>query len=309
MNPENLRLATVVSACIATGFLVAGGGCVTTGASATTEAQSAPAQDTLYPTDYVYRDIEGKPLPFQDTASILEALRTGKIIKRELMSRGVANNIKLVLEHRKTRFHAVLRVINVTEKEETGSLRMVVKYRDSCIFEVAAFELNELLGIGRIPPTVARRVDGAEGSVQIWMEGTTPEDILLEKGRLRPPDKNHWWQQKGVMWVLDALIANTDRNQGNLLIDENWNLWLIDHTRAFRETSVLFGVDELNLCERGLWNALQTVDDDTIRERLEPYLTSQELKKLFLRKDKLIKHFEKRIKKKGEKKVLYTLES
>jgi len=269
---------------------------------------STSADDhALYPTDYVYRDIEGNPLPFQDTPSILEALRTGRIVERELMSRGVASNIKLVLEHDETRFHAVLRMIDVTEKEETGSLRIVANYRDSYVFEVAAFELNELLGIGRIPPTVVRRVDGAEGSVQIWMECMTPEDIMLKQNRLKPPDRNRWWQQKGVMWVFDALIANTDRNQGNLLIDEDWNLWLIDHTRAFRETSVLFGVDELNLCERDLWTALQNADDDEINKLLEPYLSSEELKKLILRKKKLIKHIQKRIKKKGEAKVLYTL--
>jgi len=262
---------------------------------------------SLYPTDYVYTDVEGNPLPFQDTPSILKALKTGEIVERKLMSRGVANNIKLVLEYQGARFHAVLRLINVTEKEETGSVRMVVKYRDTYIFEAAAFELNELLGIRRIPPTTVRRVDGAEGSIQIWMEGMTPEDIMLEEDRLRPPDKSEWWQQKGVMWVLDALIANTDRNQGNLLIDDEWNLWFIDHTRAFRETSVLFGVDELNLCERGLWTALQNADDNEISERLEPYLSSEELKKLILRKKKLIKHIQKRIKKKGEDKVLYTL--
>jgi len=295
MNPEFLQIL-----CRSV-FLVVG----------LTQALGAPplvADDhSLYPTDYVYTDVEGNPLPFQDTPSILEALKTGEIVERKLMSRGVANNIKLVLEYQGARFHAVLRLINLTEKEETGSVRMVVKYRDTYIFEAAAFELNELLGIRRIPPTTIRRVDGAEGSIQIWMEGMTPEDIMLEEDLLRPPDKNEWWQQKGVMWVLDALIANTDRNQGNLLIDDEWNLWFIDHTRAFRETSVLFGADELNLCERGLWTALQNADDDEISERLEPYLSSDELKKLIIRKKKLIKHIQKRIKKKGEDKVLYTL--
>lgn len=295
MNPELLQIV------FRSVFLVVG----------LTQAFGAPvvvAEDlSLYPTDYVYRDVEGDPLPFQDTPSILEALRSGKVVESKLMSRGVANNLKLTLEYRQTRFHAALRMIDVTEKEKTGSLRMVVKHRDSYIFEVAAFELNELLGIRRVPPTTSRRIDGVQGSIQIWMEGMTPEDIMLKEDRLRPPDREFWWRQKGVMWVFDALIANTDRNQGNLLIDEDWNLWFIDHTRAFRETSVLFGADELKLCERGLWHALQNASDDAIRERLEPYLTSEELKKLFLRKKKLIQHFQKRIRKKGENKVLYTL--
>ena len=271
-------------------------------------ARPSSAQSNLYPTGYVYLDTEGCSLPFQDNATILEALRTGEIVEREQMSRGVAKNIKLLIQYEGVRFKAVMRLIDVTEKEKTGSQRMVVKYRDSYIFESAAYELSELLGIGRVPPTAERSVGEVGSTVQIWMEGTTPEDIMLEEGRLKPPDKTAWWKQKAIMWVFDALVANTDRNQGNLLIDENWNLWLIDHTRAFRETSVLFDVEHLKMCERKLWRALQKTDDETIRERLEPYLTSAELTKLFLRKKKLIKHFNKRIKKHGEDRILYDLD-
>jgi len=268
-------------------------------------ATLASAGDSLYPTDYVYLDIDDRPLPFQDHATILEALRTAPVVEQELMSRGVAHNIKLVLEYRGARFHAVLRMVDVTEKEKTGSKRMVVKYRDSYVFEIVAYELNELLGIGRMPPTVERSVGGQKGSVQIWMEGTVPEDLLLKQDRLNPPDRSDWWRQKTIMWVFDALIANIDRNQGNLLIDDDWNLWLIDHTRAFRETAALFDIDELDTCERGLWSALQTTSDEAIRERLEGYLTSNELKKLFLRRNRLVKHIRKQIKKHGEDKVLY----
>jgi hypothetical protein len=270
-------------------------------------AGPSSAQSTLYPTDYVYLDTEGCSLPFQDKSTILEALRTGEIVEREQMSRGVAKNIKLNIEFKGVRFKAVMRLIDVTEKEKTGSQRMVVKYRDSYIFESAAYELSEVLGIGRVPPTVERSVGEVGSTVQIWMEGTAPEDIMLEEGRLKPPNKTTWWKQKAIMWVFDALLANTDRNQGNLLIDENWDLWLIDHTRAFRETSVLFDVEHLDMCERKLWGALKETDDETIRKRLEPYLTSAELTKLFLRKQKLIKHFNKRIKKHGEDRILYDL--
>ena len=266
---------------------------------------SQAADPSLYPTDYVYLDIDGEPLPFQDHATIQKALRTGSVVHQKLMSRGVANNIKLILEYQDVRFHAVLRVVDVTEKEKAGSHRMMLKYRDSYIFEVAAYQLNELLGIERIPPTVERTVAGQIGSAQIWMERTAPEDVLLEKGELIPPDMADWWRQKTVMWVFDALIANTDRNQGNLLIDDDWNLWFIDHTRAFRETQKLFGIEELETCERRLWAALQNTGEDAIRKRLEGYLTSKELTKLSLRRNKLVKHFRKKIKKHGEDRVLY----
>ena len=101
-------------------------------------APPSSAQSTLYPTGYVYLDTEGCSLPFQDNATILEALRTGEIVEREQMSRGVAKNIKLLVQYKGVRFKAVMRLIDVTEKEKTGSQRMVVKYRDSYIFESAA---------------------------------------------------------------------------------------------------------------------------------------------------------------------------
>jgi len=265
------------------------------------------AQSDLYPTDYIYLDADGRPLPFQDKATILEALRTGDIVERETMSRGIAKNVKLLIEYNGVRFKAVMRLIDVSEKEKTGSPRMFVKYRDSYIFEVAAYELSEALGIGRVPPTALRVLNQAGSTVQIWMEGMTPEDIMLKEGRLKPPNRASWWKQKAIMWVFDALIANTDRNQGNLLIDKSWDLWLIDHTRAFRETSVLVDVEHLDLCERKLWAALLEIDDATIHARLDPYLTSGELKKLFLRKQKLIEHYRKRIKKHGEEKILFDL--
>jgi hypothetical protein len=266
------------------------------------------AQAPLYPTGYVYRDTAGEPLPFQDKETILEALRTGKIVEREPMTRGIAKNDKLVLEYEGVRIKAVLRLIDVMEREKTGSQRMVVKFRDSHIFEAAAYELSELLGIGRVPPTVERVVEGVRGTVQIWMQGTEPEDIMLEKGRLNPPDTSDWWEQKRVMLVFDALIANIDRNQGNLLIDDAWNLWFIDHTRAFRDTSALLDIQELKTCERKLLQALEETDEDEIRSALEPLLTSKEIGKLVLRRNKLIKHFDKQIKKRGESAVLYTLD-
>lgn len=272
-------------------------------------ALNAPASagEPLYPTDYVYLDVDGVPLPFQDDATILEALRTGTIVERKLMGRGVAGNFKLVISYRDLRMHAMLRVIDLTEREPTGSKRIVVKYRDSFIFEVAAYQLDRLLGIGRVPPTVERRFGDQRGSVQIWMEGTTPEDVLVEENRLDPPDLGRWRRQKAIMRVFDALIANIDRNQGNLLVDDDWNIWYIDHTRAFRETAKLIDLEHLDTCERRLLRAIRSADLDAVEAALAPYLTSKELSKLELRWGKLLKHFDKRIRKLGEDEVLFDL--
>ncbi len=155
---------------------------------------------------YFYLDIDGTPLPFQDSATILDVLRTGEVVEQRLMNRGVAHNLKLILEYRGCLFHAVFRVVDVTEREKTGSKRIVLNYRDFWGFEIAAYALNEVLGIGRIPLVVERTIGGAPGSVQISMEGTKPEDLLLEEGELDRPDRTYWWQPlaKGVQIGLVA---------------------------------------------------------------------------------------------------------
>ena len=54
------------------------------------------------------------------------------------------------------------------------------------------------------------------------------------KDNIQPPNDQQWQKQVQMMNVFDALIYNTDRNRGNILITPDWRLWMIDHTRAFR---------------------------------------------------------------------------
>jgi hypothetical protein len=253
--------------------------------------------------------VDGTPLPFQDHATIREALHSATVISREKIGRGVGGAEKLVLEHGGTRFHAAFRTVDVTKRPPPsgGATRPTMKYRDAAIFEVAAYELSELLGVGRVPPAVERRIGDVDGSVQIWLEGAAPEVVLVEQGALKPPDQAQWRRQKQVMRVFDSLIANTDRNQGNLLIDDEWNIWLIDHTRAFRRSTRLLYVDRLDTCERRLWVALNEVDENTLTQRLDPYLERLEVTNLLRRRLHLIRHFEQLIERNGEAAVLFDL--
>jgi hypothetical protein len=270
--------------------------------------ETSPAEQVPGLEAYRWLDVDGRPLPFQDHAAIREALKSGLVISRKKIGRGVAGAEKLVLEHGGSRFHVAFRTVDVEVRSEPmGGAKRPKSYRDAAIFEVAAYELSELLGIDRVPPVVARRIDGTDGTVQIWMEATKPEVELLDEASLIPPEPGRWNRQKKIMRVFDSLIANNDRNQGNLLIDESWNIWLIDHTRAFKQSSELIDRSELTACERGLWTSLQALDDATIRERVEPYLESREVRALLLRRNKMIQHLEKLIKKQGEDAVLFDL--
>jgi hypothetical protein len=274
----------------------------------TTGLATEPAGGGQQP--YVWRDAEQQPLPFQDAASILDALRGSEVLSREKIGRGVAGAEKLVLQHGDLRFHAALRTVDLTKvSPSAGSIERSSEYRDSAIFELAAYELSELLGLHRVPPVVERTVGDTKGTVQMWLEATIPEDELILRNDLDPPDVSYWNRQKQVMFVFDSLIGNSDRNQGNLLVDHSWRIWLIDHTRAFRRTSRLLYQDFMVACDRQLWQRLQEIDPQLIRERLDPYLERQELAKVLSRHKRVVRHFEKLIEKNGEEMVLFDLDA
>ena len=258
---------------------------------------------------YVWLDVNRQPLPFQDHTTIRDMMGSARVVSRKLIGRGISGTEKLTLEYDNTRFHAAFRTIDLTVRPSLSGRveRSTMKYRDAAIFESAAYELSELLGIGRVPPVVERHIDTTSGTVQIWMEETRPEVELLKRKELHPPDVARWLQQKQIMYLFDSLIANRDRNQGNILIDHSWTLWFIDHTRAFMRFSELLYRDKLTACERGLWSSLREIDDGTLRQRLEPYLERQEIAKLLTRRRKLVRHIQSLIDKNGEDAVLFDL--
>ena len=271
--------------------------------------QTAHAQSPTGLDGYLWLDVNDEPLPSQDHATIREMMRSARVVSREKVGRGIAGVEKLVLEHEGIRFHAAFRSVDVTVRKTAprGVERSTKKYRDAAIFESAAYEISELLGIGRVPPVVERRIDDLNGTVQIWMEGTRPEVVLIQENQLRPPDPVRWNQQKRIMFVFDNLICNSDRNQGNLLIDRGWNIWFIDHTRAFKRSSKLIYLDKLTSCDRRLWSLLRDINDETIQQRLEPYLESREITKLLRRRRTLVRRIQGMIDKNGEEEVLFDL--
>jgi len=140
--------------------------------------------------------------------------------------------------------------------------------------------------------------------LQLWVENAMTELERLAAGR-SDPAVQRWNRQLKVMNVFDSLIGNIDRNRGNILIDDYWRLWFIDHTRAFRGSSRL-DTGALTSIERGFWEGLQALDPAEVTERLGPYLTNGEMKSLLQRAEKMVAHYRQLIRKRGEAQVVYT---
>lgn len=283
----------------------------TTSLAAWTVAQSpAPAhRPPRAPTPaHVWLDSAGKPLPFQTAREILDYLRTAEVVDESPIGQGVTGAERILLDRQGVRARAAFRTVDRTYHGPFENLPWSVRrVRDAAIFECAAYELSEALGLGRVPPTVWRRIGKRDGSVQIWLEAGMTQDEFLENSPERS-DVALWNLQKHRMYVFDALIANLDRNQGNILVDREGTLWFIDHTRAFVQTDELLQPQKVTRCSRDLWLALRNLDEASVRTRLAPFLVKAELDALFKRRLALVARIEKLIAKEGEPSVLFDLD-
>lgn len=101
---------------------------------------------------------------------------------------------------------------------ETGSL---------CKREVAAYRVSRLLGWPNIPPTVLREGPQGLGMVQLFVDCYQDQHFFTL--RARHPDAMR------EIAVFDALINNTDRKGGHVLLGRDGKVWAIDHGVTFHE--------------------------------------------------------------------------
>ena len=160
--------------------------------------------------------------------------------------------------------------------------------------EIAAYELDKILGMGMVPPTVERKHDGVTGSAQLWVEHCT---LLRDNDTTKAPDIGAWNRQVFRQRVWDNLTANIDRNQGNLLMDRAWNLILIDHSRAF--TSSMKMPFPMNKIDKEFYEKLKALDEATIKARMGKWLFDGP-KPILKRRDQIVAHFDKMIAQYGE---------
>ena len=259
----------------------------------------------IFAQNHIWLDPEGNKLPFNRDEQVLEFLRSGEIIRTEEISEGTTGVLRLTLEKNNHRMRAVFRDVKVFKREVTfPDGRKQFGFKDDAIFEAAAYELSRILGIDNLPPTVVRTVNNKKGTLQVWIEKSiTEKKRALEKIKLPKTSKIQMAHQ--TLRLFDNLIYNEDRNQGNILYDSDWNLWMIDHTRSFRNINKLYNPTVILKCDENLFTRLKTLNKEILQERLSAYLTQAEINNLLKRRDLLVNRINSMIEGRGEEKVFF----
>ena len=235
-------------------------------------------------------------------------LRTAEIEGFKPIGQGVTNPWRITLRNGDEKFRAAYKPI------KSGRYH---GYWESYTAEVAAYELDKMLGLNMVPPTVVRRikrvrVDIDKGSLQLWAEDSN----LYRDVQDKTPRTPSWNHELSRMKMFDVLINNEDRNAQNFMVDPHFHIILIDHSRAFTTgTMILKKPKRLPVqFDRKLAEKLKGLN----RERLDAQLGSVEfedgsmkllsggqIKAVLKRRDALLAHLQKLIEERGEAMVLF----
>ena len=131
-----------------------------------------------------------------------------------------------------------------------------------------------------VPPSVKRTFDGNSASFTWWVDNVTMDETERRAKNATAPDMDAWNEEMNVMQVFDQLIYNMDRNQTNMLIDKDWHLWLIDHSRAFRAHKTLKDQSVLKSCDRNMLAKMKTLDEATLTKEIGKEVTKDEIRGL-----------------------------
>jgi|WetSurMetagenome_2_1015567.scaffolds.fasta_scaffold192670_1 hypothetical protein len=230
--------------------------------------------------------------PFDSREAAETFLRTARITKITSSKVGVTLPRKVELSDGSITHPALFKTI---DDRKPGLTQMPngaeLDFKDSWKFEIAAYELDKILGLGMVPVTVERSYQGQRGSLQLWLDGCQIEGERLKKN-LQPPDLDAWNHQMYKVRVFDNLVYNIDRNLGNLLISTDWKLFMIDHSRTFKNYDRLKSPKDITSFSISLMESLKTLTPDMLRVKCGKYVSGREIGMLLKRRDLLVKLFE-----------------
>ena len=240
---------------------------------------------------------------------IEQFLLKAKIVATKGVSKGINNTRRATLTDGSITHDAQIQTVDISKFVFVPARGPAeVNFRDSYRYNIAGYQLARLLGVANVPVSVERQIQRTPAAVTWWID-----DVLMDEAGRRKNTAPGWVAtrtnaQIHIMRVFDELIANTDRNLGNLLWTTDGTMWMIDHTRAFRLQKTLKNPALLQRCERGLLEGMRSLSLENLKKAMGEALTEPEIEALLARRDLIVTLFEDKIAQRAESAVIYTLD-
>jgi hypothetical protein len=251
--------------------------------------QSAPAEPQTVPKAVI---APATPPPPDDVVE--RFLSKARVTGTKGISKGVTGTLRATMTDGTMTHDAQIQMIDEYKREFRGDQGTEFNFRDSWMFNVAAYKISRLIGFELVPVSVAGRYKGKPASHTWWLDDVLMDEAARLKTKTSPPDLDRWNRQMQMVRLWDQLIANVDRNLGNLVITKDWNIWAIDHTRAFRTNTKMKTPGNIARCERAVFARIKQLDKDSIKAAVGSMLQTYEIEAILKRRDEIVDMIERR---------------
>ena len=201
-------------------------------------------------------------------AEMEQFLLHAKVLKSKGASKGVTASLRATLSDGKLTHDAHIQTIDEEKAQFQGTQGTEFNFRDTWRFNVAGYRVDRLIGLNMVPVSVERGFGYTNAAYTWWVD-----DVMMEEGdrlkkKLEAPNVEAWNQQMQLVRLFDQLIANVDRNLGNLVITSDWRIFPIDHTRAFRRNHELKAADNVTRADRVVVEGLKTLNREMLKKSI-----------------------------------------
>ena len=235
-------------------------------------------------------------------------LLNAKVVAYKHTSKGITSPYRLTMTDETITHDASFQPVDeAADRMELPNGRIELNFRDCYKYDIAAYELAKLLGLGDMMPVyVERKWNGMTGAMSWWLP-VMMDEATREAKNIEPPDMDAWNRQVNKKLIFAELVYDTDPNTTNVLISKDWHLWMIDFSRAFRLSKELLNRRNITdtMCERHLLDRMRKLDHDELTLKTKGLLTKSEIDGVMARRDKIVAIYDDLVAKKGEKAVLY----
>ena len=233
----------------------------------------------------------------QNRAAIEQYLQTAKVIGEEDIPVGVTRPKRMRLEPGGPVEYFAFKAIQ-------PGLRS--GFWESYKSEIAAYELDKVLGLDMVPPTVERRIKGTAGAAVMWCAPVRSFKDMGGAPQLSAMPVRYvaqWVRQMVRARMFDDLIGNNDANQGNWLVDPSWNLIVIDKTRAFTTEKKLV-YTEFTHVDMALWEKMLALTEEGLRTAIGKWVGKGEIRAILERRARMQAVFDTLIAEKGSAAII-----
>lgn len=246
------------------------------------------------PVQAIRTQAQASPAPALTDEEKEAFLLKATIVRTRGVGKGITGSLRATLTDGAATHDAHIQTIDESKQEFRSTGGTEFNFRDSWMFNVAAYKIDRMIGLKVVPATVARRYKSDPASFTWWIDDVMMDEGERLKKKIAAPDPIVWNEEMQLVRLFDQLIYNIDRNLGNLVITGDWRMWAIDHTRAFRTFDTLKTPGNIARCDRKVFEGLKALNKEALQKQVGQYLQQWQIEALLKRRDVIVGMLEQR---------------